>query len=209
LAKLNSVHITDLVSDKIFAMLAEKIATVLKSRKAQTIIENDCKPAAVLVPIQERADGDYLVLTKRADGLPTHKGHIAFPGGRINSGDANAVEAALRESHEEIGLPPDCVRILGQLDQVTAGYGFVVTPVVAVIPSHCHFRLDPAETTAVASVPLKALMEPSNFTIDDHLSLGGHPSYHFYVNGWDVWGVTARIIVQFVELVYDFQVKKF
>jgi 8-oxo-dGTP pyrophosphatase MutT (NUDIX family) len=187
-------------------MLPEKIATVLKTRKAQTITGKDCKPAAVLVPIQERADGDYLVLTKRADGLPTHKGQIAFPGGRINSGDVNAVEAALRESYEEIGLPLDCVRILGQ---VTAGYGFIVTPVVAVIPSHCQFRIDPAETVAVASVPIKALMEPSNFIIDDHLSLGGHPSYHFYVNGWDVWGVTARIIVQFLELIYEFQVKKF
>lgn len=189
-------------------MVAEKIATILKSRKAQTISANDCKPAAVLVPIQERADGDYLVLTKRADGLPTHKGQIAFPGGRIDSSDADAVEAALRESYEEIGLPRDCVRILGQLDQVTAGYGFVVTPVVAIIPSQCHFRIDPAETAAVTSVPIKALMEASHFVIDDHLSLGGHPSYHFYVNGWDVWGVTARIIVQFLELVYDFQVKK-
>jgi 8-oxo-dGTP pyrophosphatase MutT (NUDIX family) len=190
-------------------MLVDKIARVLNSRKVQTIAGNDCKPAAVLVPIQERAEGDYLVLTKRADGLPTHKGQIAFPGGRINSSDANAVEAALRESYEEIGLPLDCVRILGQLDQVTAGYGFVVTPVVAVIPSHCRFRIDPGETAAVASVPIKALMEPSNFIIDDHLSLGGHPSYHFYVNGWDVWGVTARIIVQFLKLIYEFQVKKF
>jgi 8-oxo-dGTP pyrophosphatase MutT (NUDIX family) len=190
-------------------MLAEKIAGVLKNRRAQTISGNDCKPAAVLVPIQERADGEYLVLTKRADGLPTHKGQIAFPGGRIDASDANAVDAALRESYEEIGLQPDCVRILGELDQVTAGYGFIVTPVVAVIPSVCEFRIDLAETAAVASVPIKALMEPGNFIIDDHLSLGGHPSYHFYVNGWDVWGVTARIIVQLLELVYDFQVKKF
>jgi 8-oxo-dGTP pyrophosphatase MutT (NUDIX family) len=190
-------------------MLAEKITPVLKSRKAQTITGNNWKPAAVLVPIQERADGDYLVLTKRADGLPTHKGQIAFPGGRINASDVNAVAAALRESYEEIGLPLDCVEILGELDQVTAGYGFVVTPVVAIIPSHCQFRIDPAETTAVASVSIQTLMEPSNFIIDDHLSLGGHPSYHFYVNGWDVWGVTARIIVQFLELIYEFQVKKF
>jgi 8-oxo-dGTP pyrophosphatase MutT (NUDIX family) len=190
-------------------MVAEKIATVLKTRKVQTLAGNDYKPAAVLVPIQERQDGDYLVLTKRADGLPTHKGHIAFPGGSIDANDANAVEAALRESYEEIGLPPDCVRILGQLDQVTAGYGFVVTPVVAVIPSHCEFSIDPVETAAVASVPIKVLMEPGNFIMNDQLSPGGQPSYHFYVNGWDVWGVTARIIVQFLELVYDFQVKKF
>jgi 8-oxo-dGTP pyrophosphatase MutT (NUDIX family) len=190
-------------------MLADKIATVLKSREVQTISGNDYKPAAVLVPIQECQDGDYLVLTKRADGLPTHKGQIAFPGGSVDASDANTVAAALRESYEEIGLPPDCVRILGQLDQVTAGYGFVVTPVVAVIPSHCQFRIDPAETVAVASVPIKVLMEPGNFIMNDHLSPGSHPSYHFYVNGWDVWGVTARIIVQFLELLYEFKAKKF
>jgi 8-oxo-dGTP pyrophosphatase MutT (NUDIX family) len=190
-------------------MVAEKIAAVLKTREAQTIAGNGYKPAAVLVPIQERHDGDFLVLTKRADGLPTHKGQIAFPGGSVDASDANAVEAALRESYEEIGIPPDCVQILGQLDQVTAGYGFVVTPVVAVIPAHWEFRIDLAETAAVASVPIKALMEPANFIMDDHLSPSGHPSYHFYVNGWDVWGVTARIIVQFLELVYEFEVGKF
>lgn len=189
-------------------MFAEKIASVLNSRTPQTLPVDGQRPAAVLVAIQERHDGDYLVLTKRADGLPTHQGQIAFPGGSVDAIDAGAVEAALRESYEEIGIPRDCVRILGQLDQVTAGYGFVVTPVVAVIPSNCEFRIDLAETAAVASIPIKALMEPGNFITNDQLSPGGHPSYHFYVNGWDVWGVTARIIVQLLELVYDFQVKK-
>jgi 8-oxo-dGTP pyrophosphatase MutT (NUDIX family) len=189
-------------------MIAEKIATVLSSRAPQEIAVKGHRPAAVLVPIQERHDGEYLVLTKRADGLPTHKGQIAFPGGSVDASDADAVQAALREGYEEIGLPPDCVRILGQLDQVTAGYGFVVTPVVAVIPAHCEFRIDRAETSAVASIPIKTFVEPGNFRVNDHPSPGGHPSYHFYVHGWDVWGVTARIIVQFLELAYDFQVKK-
>jgi 8-oxo-dGTP pyrophosphatase MutT (NUDIX family) len=190
-------------------MVVEKIASILSSRAPQTLALQGQRPAAVLVAIQERHDGDYLVLTKRADGLPTHQGQIAFPGGKVDATDAGAVEAALRESYEEIGMPPDCVRILGQLDQVTAGYDFVVTPVVAVIPSDCAFRIDLTETAAVASIPIKTLMEPGNFIVDDHLSPGGNPSYHFYVNGWDVWGVTARIIVQFLELVYDFQVKKY
>ena len=99
------------------------------------------------------------------------------------------------------------MNVLGRLDEFTAGYGLVVTPVVGVIPAHCEFRLDPAETTAVASVRIESLMEQANFTQDGHPSPGGHPSYHFYVNGGDVWGVTARIIVQFLELVYDFRVE--
>ena len=71
------------------------------------------------------------------------------------------------------------------------------------------FRLDPAETTDVASVPISSLMAQANFVRDAQLSPGGHPSYHFYVNGWDVWGVTARIIVQFLELAYDFDPDSF
>jgi hypothetical protein len=67
--------------------------------------------------------------------------------------------------------------------------------------------MDPRETTAVASVPIRSLMERPNFALDGKLSPGGHPSYHFYVNGWDVWGVTARILVQFLQLAYDFEVK--
>ena len=189
-------------------MVAEKIANALKDRWPQTIPGDGHKPAAVLIPIQERPDGDFLVLTKRADHLPTHKGQIAFPGGRLDAADADIFAAALRESQEEIGIDPRSVRILGRLDEFTAGYGLIVTPVVGVIPAHCEFRLDPAETTAVASVPIRSLMERPIFTLDARLSPGGHPSYHFYVNGWDVWGVTARIIAQFLELVYEFQIDK-
>jgi len=189
-------------------MDAKRIACALRSRNPEIIAGNGHKPAAVLIPIQERPDDDYLVLTKRADHLRTHKGQIAFPGGRVDKADADVIVTALRECQEEIGLDPTCVRILGRLDEFTAGYGLIVTPVVGLVPAECEFRLDPAETVAVASVPIRALMERGNFTLDDRLSPGGHSNYHFYVNGWDVWGVTARIIAQFLELVYGFEIKK-
>src|SRR5262245_65835672 len=105
-------------------------------------------------------------------------------------------------------ISPNAVQIFGQLDQMPAGYGFVVTPIVGVIPPRCAFRIDAMETAAVASVPIDSLIKAGNFVMDEFPSPGGHPSYHFYVNGWDVWGVTARIIVQFLELAYDFRVKK-
>jgi 8-oxo-dGTP pyrophosphatase MutT (NUDIX family) len=190
-------------------MLSERIAKALNSRTPRKIAENGHKPAAVLIPVQERPDGEYLVLTRRADHLPTHKGQIAFPGGRVDPRDADATATALRECYEEIGIGGDCVRVLGRLDEFTAGYGLVVTPIVGVIPARCEFRLDPGETTEVASVPISSLMAQANFVHDAHLSPGGHPSYHFYVNGWDVWGVTARIIVQFLQLAYDFNPDRF
>ncbi len=188
-------------------MLADKIIAALTSRTPALIPGNGHKPAAVLLPIQERADGAYIVLTQRGDDLPTHKGQIAFPGGRVDVGDRDFFHTALRESEEEIGIDPAQVKILGRLDEFTAGYGLVVTPVVGLIPAHYKFRMDPRETTAVASVPIQVLMQLGNYALDEQLSPGGHPSYHFYINGWDVWGVTARILAQFLQLAYDFDVK--
>ncbi len=187
-------------------MVADKISAALVHRTPEIVAGNGHKPAAVLIPIQERADGDYIVLTKRGDNMPTHKGQIAFPGGRVHAGDTDLVATALRESHEEIGVVPEHVRVLGRLDEFTAGYGIVVTPVVGVIPPQYDFLLDRAETSAVASVPIRSLMEPGTYVRNAHLSPGGHPSYHFYMNnGWDIWGVTARILVQFLEIAYDFE----
>lgn len=188
-------------------MFAERIIRRLALRTPAALAGDLYKPAAVLVPVQERPGGDYLVLTKRADHLRTHKGQIAFPGGRVDPEDADVVATALRECHEEVGIRPECVRVLGALDQFTAGYGLMVTPVIGLIPAECEFLIDPRETTEVASVPIAALMNPDNFVVGDRLSPGGHPNYHFYVNGWDVWGVTARIIVQLLEIAYDFGVE--
>src|SRR3990172_10325358 len=108
-------------------MIGDKIFTVLQSRTPKTLGEERFEPAAVLVPIQERADGDYLVLTQRAAMLSSHRGQIAFPGGRVDRADSGPLAAALRESQEEIGIKPRDVRVLGQLDQVTAAANYLVT----------------------------------------------------------------------------------
>ena len=188
------------------AMIAERIMNVLSSREAKDLTHLSYKLAAVLMPIQEREDGDHLVLTKRAEDLNHHRGQVAFPGGRVDPADADELGAALRESHEEIGIDPADVRILGRLDQVTAAYDFVVTPFIGVIPPQCEFRRNPIETAAVFSVPIAALLEPQRVTIADHLSSHGEPVYHFYYEGWDIWGATARMIVQFLELIYDYRI---
>jgi len=189
-------------------MVAQSIAKILQSRSPKSIAGNHFKPAAVLVPIQEREDGDYLVLTQRAEKLNHHSGQVAFPGGRVDAGDHGEMAAALREAQEEIGMDPRCVRILGRLDQVTAAYSFVVTPFVGLIPSPYEFRLNPSETAAVFSVPLPELLKPSCVSVDDRLSSRGEPIYHFQYDGWDIWGATARIIVQLLELVYGYEIQK-
>ena len=118
---------------------------ILRTRTPKAIAGDDLRLASVLAPIQERPDGDYLILTLRAKNLSSHSGQVAFPGGSVDPGDTAAVDTALRETHEEIGVDPGQVRIVGQLDQVFAGYNFLVTPFVGLIPYPYEFRPDPGK----------------------------------------------------------------
>ena len=178
---------------------------VLQSRTPKTLSGRHFRPAAVLVPIQEGPDGDHLVLTQRAEMLNSHSGQVAFPGGSIDPGDRGPLEAALRESQEEVGIDPSHVRILGQLDQVTAASSYLVTPFVGLIPSPYEFSLNQNETTAVFSVPVSALLDPGSLWVDTTRFPGWGPIYHFQYQDWDIWGATARIVKQLLELVYGFQ----
>lgn len=118
-------------------------------------------PAAVLLPIVLRPEPTVL-LTLRTQHLSTHSGQIAFPGGRVDDADADAVAAALRETQEEIGLAADFVEVLGQLPVYVTGSSFHVTPVVALISSDMVLRPNPFEVADVFEVPLAYLMNPAH-----------------------------------------------
>lgn len=186
-------------------MTQHKIARILNGRVAKKLSEDDFRLAAVLVPIQERPDGDHLLLTLRAAGLNSHGGQVAFPGGKVDPEDAGPLETALRESWEEIGLEPDHVQILGQLDQTTAAGHYLITPFVGLIPFPYDFRLNQAETAEVFTVPIAALRDPGRSRLEERppFSLRGDPIYHFQYKQWDIWGATARITKQLLDLTYD------
>lgn len=118
-------------------------------------------PAAVLLPIVQRAEPTML-LTLRTQHLSTHSGQIAFPGGKVDETDANAVAAALREAEEEIGLAAQFVEVLGQLPVYVTGSAFHVTPVVALISPDMVLRPNPFEVADVFEVPLAYLMNPAH-----------------------------------------------
>jgi len=190
-------------------MPAAKILDVLQSYSPQELYENGCRPAAVLVPVQERPDGDHLILTQRSSALNSHRGQVAFPGGMVDPDDAGPLDTALRESREEIGIDPHDVRILGRLDDVFTSSDCVVTPFVGVIPFPYDFQLNPAETAALFSVPIAALLDPGIFRSENRNfpSRNRDPIIHFQYQNWDIWGATARIVKQLLYLAYEFEVK--
>lgn len=119
------------------------------------------RAAAVLIAIVTHSRPTVL-LTLRAAHLNSHSGQIAFPGGKVDAADVSVAAAALREAHEEVGLPPGQVRVLGQLPVYTTGSAFAVTPVVALVPPGVLLRADPSEVQDVFEVPLDFLMSPSH-----------------------------------------------
>lgn len=118
--------------------------------------------AAVLVPVVQREAGPTLLLTERSLQLANHSGQIAFPGGRIDAGDADACAAALREADEEVGLDRAHVEVIGALSNYVTGTAFVVTPVVALVRPGFSLTLNPAEVADAFEVPLAFLMDPAH-----------------------------------------------
>ena len=118
--------------------------------------------AAVLVPLVDRPSGLSVLLTERADNLSTHSGQVAFPGGKVDPEDADAIDAALREAQEEVDLPRGHVDVLGQLPVYVTGTQFIVTPVVAVVRPGFVLHPNPNEVAHAFEVPLSFLMNPAH-----------------------------------------------
>lgn len=121
---------------------------------------SDPRTAAVLVPIVAHAQAATVLLTQRTWNLRHHSGQVAFPGGRLEGSDATPVDAALREAHEEVGVEPSRVEVIGRLPEYLTGTGFLVTPVVGVLQPGFAVRPDPSEVADVFEVPLAFLMNP-------------------------------------------------
>ena len=183
--------------------LRDQIAAILARRCPHEETVPGYRQAAVLLPLYETEAGPQFVLTKRTERVPTHKGQISFPGGGFQSGDGDLLATALRESEEEIGLRPADVDVVGVLDDtVTAASSHVVRPFVGFVPHPYPFRLASFEIDQLVHLPLRPLLEPNCFR-EEVWDRDGRPhSVFFYEHdGHTVWGLTARILKQFVEVV--------
>jgi 8-oxo-dGTP pyrophosphatase MutT (NUDIX family) len=158
----------------------------------------DGMPAAVIVPVIDQEE-PTLLFTKRTETVRNHKGEISFPGGARHSEDRDLLSTALRETHEELGIPPDAFDVLGALPPThTMVSGYVIAPFVAQLPERPVLRPSPVEIAEVLELPVSTLMEVER----EVEAVGGlHRTMFVYeVDGHVVWGATGRIVHGFLDL---------
>lgn len=182
--------------------MERKLKKFLAERDRLKLEDGSRVPAAVLIPLL-KIDGEYrLLFTKRTDTLRDHKGQISFPGGTREESDATLLDTALRECNEEIGLCSDVVEILGALDdRPTMHTSYMITPYVGVIPWPCDLSKDPVEVDEIFTVPVSVLLDKDTLRQeDDPVNDGTSEGYFYYYDNRIIWGATARIITQFLEI---------
>ena len=182
--------------------LADRLRAALETVPAERPLEGDyaglraqaSKEAAVLIAVTDR-DEPGVLLTVRRENLRSHAGQIAFPGGRVEPGEG-ATAAALREAHEEILLDPATVETVGSLETYRTVTGYVITPVLAVIPPGLRLAPHEHEVSELFEAPLDFLIERSNQSLESAL-LQGHERRYYEIlwNGRRIWGATAGMIV--------------
>lgn len=182
--------------------MIEEIRKTLAARKKLVIVDSSLTDSAVLLPIYRKDRKCHIVFTKRTDHLTHHKGQISFPGGGRHGDDKTLLETALRESHEEIGLKEADVRILGELDDaatVTSLYRIV--PFVGLIPYPYDFKIDRFEVDEVFALSLEGLLNNANRKVED-MVYGDKiiRAYTYELDGRIIWGATAWILNQFLEI---------
>ena len=187
------------LADRVRAALAEgharEVGLMLSDTRDPRIDgELVLAPAAVLVAITDRPEPG-LILTERAAFLRKHAGQIAFPGGRVDQEDASEIAGALREAHEEIGLRPDIVDVIGTTDRYHTFTGFDIVPVLGVIPPDLPLMPQANEVADWFELPLSFALDPANRV--RHSAHYQGVERHYYEIMWNdrrIWGITAAIL---------------
>lgn len=162
------------------------------------------RPAAVLVPLVLRQGGMTVILTQRSAHLTEHAAEVSFPGGRLEAEDGGPIDAALRETEEEIGLTRARVDVVGRLDDYETGTGYVVTPIVGLIRPPFDLTPDPFEVEEIFEVPLAFVLDRSNHELRSGVFRGKTRRYYAMpFEGHFIWGATAGMLVNLFEVLRE------
>ena len=202
--------LNSLTETEISNRLVRSISNPIKERKytvrfPEKLFSNSPRSAAVLVPLLKRKRAWHILFTRRTSSLPEHSGQVAFPGGRADPDDQSARITALRETHEEIGISPDDVKVLGELQELRTISNYCVFPIVGRIPWPYDFVLAREEVSRVFTIPLEWLADPNNHEIQfRELPPPYSPAPVIYFERYDnelLWGVSAEITLNLLESV--------
>ncbi len=182
--------------------MKEKLKQALAQRQKYHIVDASRVLAAVLIPIFYKQGEYYILFTQRTEIVNEHKGQISFPGGAYEEQDGTLVNTALRECAEEIGLAAEAVELLGELDDMpTITTDYIISPFVAAVPWPYPLKIDPIEVGEIIEVPISALLNKDCLREETSI-LNGQviPSYFYHHQGEVIWGATARILNQFLDI---------
>ena len=182
--------------------LSQRLSEALRSTAHSELLVGDMiehdplegAPAAVLIAITDRPEPG-VILTLRREHMRTHAGQVAFPGGRVDPGE-DAVAAALREAHEELGLDPSVAEVIGEIETYRTVTDYLVTPVIAVVPPDLPLYPHEHEVADWFEAPLAYVLDPANQHRRSALFRGRER--HYYEIDWNgrrIWGATAAMIV--------------
>jgi len=180
----------------------DQIRNILSSRQRRVIEHPSFAHAAVLVPLFKKGEGCHILFTKRTDQVKYHKGEISFPGGVFDEKDSGLERTALREAFEEIGLKGNDVQIVGVLDDIVTITEFIVTPFVGLFSYPYPFKLSLIEIEELIEVPLSYLLDEECF--GERIIVRGDRKemvYSYQYENHIIWGATARILKQFLDLI--------
>ncbi|GHD50773.1 NUDIX domain-containing protein [Marinobacter persicus] len=180
-------------------LLSEKLSNYAPSQ-----LTLDFPEAAVLVPITDNPDNPEMIFTLRSSRLSMHRGQVAYPGGMRDAEDESLLVTALRETHEEIGLPPEQIDVVAPLSQVMSLHRILVTPYVGVVPEDCPMQANPDEIESIFRVPISFFLEDRRERTDALSYIDNTfyvPCYQW--QHYQIWGMSALVLVDFLNAVYD------
>ncbi|MCA9835536.1 MAG: CoA pyrophosphatase [Trueperaceae bacterium] len=177
----------------------QELKANLETRQRETMTIDEFRPAAVLVPLLKKESGYELLFTVRSSQLRSHAGQISFPGGRLDEGET-IIDAACRETFEEIGISIDRQHILGFLDDHPSPARYIVTPVLALVSWPQPLCVNHCEVDEVFTVPLETLLQLEPRAEDRELRNYKRKLHYYDYQGYSIWGLTGNVVKNFLDV---------